>query len=627
MFNLPLITVLTAAILLLDVTTEAHSTETCTVTHQLNVEDSHNPATSRRALYQHTADTPLFSFTALNESHIFRTDGTALSEMLRFHPSMVSFPFTLSGSLNRALPYGNVIDLNTTSGLSLTPGQFSGSDYTFSTQMDAITIGPGPKLSATHFPKQLTTPEVVAFWENGVFDENILTFRFARPLSRNLMFNFFSNYRHFEGKRFSHERNNVIDFYENFTDSSLLMNRGYNPLTNEHITGAQIKYIDSADQYFYGSLSYGDLSNDFALDVPTQSPTALKWADLDRYIYRFEIGAKQNISEPLFYDFSAKLIDERYRFVFPADSQSTGKKRADIDEIEYSLNLGYALTPNDTAGLHYQGKRRKLELFNDEEQKTFENIPRVFYRRSLYENSTGSGFFKVSAGYSILNRELNTQFSPLFSTSLDLTFGDNHLNLFARRDAHTIYPGFDTLSFVPDADPYYHFGAELLLRHGDAGLLLGYQNIYGLSDLASRSVWPQNTPPYAQPAHVFLIAPGIRFNNGLTLTTRALISDTKPHLKASGIASLTLDPSGTSAVYEGKIAFDYWSERDPVLFAGHTSWNNPIYDLNLTLSAHISSFRLFYKVNNLLNRRHAWVPGYFSPGVTFRWGVNWYIQR
>ena len=39
------------------------------------------------------------------------------------------------------------------------------------------------------------------------------------------------------------------------------------------------------------------------------------------------------------------------------------------------------------------------------------------------------------------------------------------------------------------------------------------------------------------------------------------------------------------------------------------------------------SFRLFMRVDNVLNRKFAYVPGYFMPGLTFRWGFNWYFQR
>jgi hypothetical protein len=77
--------------------------------------------------------------------------------------------------------------------------------------------------------------------------------------------------------------------------------------------------------------------------------------------------------------------------------------------------------------------------------------------------------------------------------------------------------------------------------------------------------------------------------------------------------------------FETEIGFDYWSERDPVHFAGHYGWDYPIYDLNVKVTAHIKTFRLFYKIDNLMNMRQAYIPGYFSPGVTFRWGINWFI--
>jgi hypothetical protein len=72
--------------------------------------------------------------------------------------------------------------------------------------------------------------------------------------------------------------------------------------------------------------------------------------------------------------------------------------------------------------------------------------------------------------------------------------------------------------------------------------------------------------------------------------------------------------------------FDYWSVRDPISYGGIDTWNRELFNLSLKTSVHIQAFNLFYKLDNILNRKYAYVPGYFMPGLTFRWGFGWLIQ-
>ena len=153
----------------------------------------------------------------------------------------------------------------------------------------------------------------------------------------------------------------------------------------------------------------------------------------------------------------------------------------------------------------------------------------------------------------------------------------------------------------------------------------GYQFVYGISDLTVNGAWLNGVAP-----HAASFSSGHRTGAGewkvLTVTS-AMISDKKPYVKARGSVSYTTHPLNTKEHIDATLSFDYWSERDPVMFAGHSDWNVPIYNLNLEISTNIRSFRLFYKVDNLLNQRFAYVPGYYSTGITFRWGINWFIQR
>ncbi|KMQ52888.1 peptidyl-prolyl cis-trans isomerase [Chitinispirillum alkaliphilum] len=565
----------------------------------------------------------------LDAGEIFRSDAPSISEIPLLHPSAVSVPFTLSSTLNRTLLYGNsapIDKIRTRSGFLSRTEEFNIPTHISNTRTVEIYPGPGSALTTTNHPSGLQKPEMVAFWENGVFDENILNLRFSRPLSHNLMFSMFSDYRSFKGKRFNHEYNNIIDFYRNFTrDTSTLMNRGYNPETNEHILGTHLHYSDSPDRVFSASILYGDLTNEIALNKTALSSDRLHWGTLNRYIYDIESGFSMKNAGPFTLDLGVRTDRTSARFLVPHDTIGTRLEIAKTHNSEGLLQLGLPISESSSAGLHYAIHRKNDEFSERKDNLSLKNRPELHYKHSLSAWDL-RGDLKASAGYTFLHTREDLLYTPVLGVSLDIEFWEQSLHIYANRDAIPVYPGLSGLEIDnPYIDNFGQFGGELFLSKDNMGITLGYQHVRGIEDFTVRNSWLQNTPPYAQSANVILIAPKLKSNN-FSLSTRALISDTKPHVKASGTASFIFNPEQTSAFFESKLSFDYWSKQESVTFAGLDVWSSPIYNLNLSLSAHIQTFRLFYKVDNLLNRKHAWVPGYFSPGVTFRWGINWYLQ-
>jgi len=106
-----------------------------------------------------------------------------------------------------------------------------------------------------------------------------------------------------------------------------------------------------------------------------------------------------------------------------------------------------------------------------------------------------------------------------------------------------------------------------------------------------------------------------------------MLSDRKPVVKNATSISFITHPADTREYIESRVSLDYWSPRDTITYAGINTWNREIYDLNLEIATHVRTFRFFAKIDNLLNRRFAYVPGYYSPGLTFRWGIDWYLQK
>jgi hypothetical protein len=170
-------------------------------------------------------------------------------------------------------------------------------------------------------------------------------------------------------------------------------------------------------------------------------------------------------------------------------------------------------------------------------------------------------------------------------------------------------------------------GVDITLAGPHAGCTAGFQSIEGVSDDAIRLAWPEGVPPYAQPHLVFLAAPYFGPWHGLTLTSRGLFADRKPFVKAQASASYTANPRNTGEYIDLRLCFDYWSGRDALLFANSGDWSREIYDLNLEIAVQVKTFRFFSKIDNILNRRIAYMPGYALPGLMFRWGITWFLQR
>ena len=93
------------------------------------------------------------------------------------------------------------------------------------------------------------------------------------------------------------------------------------------------------------------------------------------------------------------------------------------------------------------------------------------------------------------------------------------------------------------------------------------------------------------------------------------------------MASYAAHPAGTREYIDVRLGVDYWSLRDALFFADRNDWNREIVNVTCEVTVHVSTFRFFAKIDNLLDRKYAYVPGYYSAGVTFRWGISWYLQK
>jgi hypothetical protein len=620
----------------------------------------------RRGFYS-VGQTAPFDPSKHTPTGIFRSDGASLSDVLRYRAlTAMPIPFSLSSGMNRLLPYGNpapvgypATDFEPAAHILPYSARFFGNDMLPVSNVADITVGADPSSyiapPASQIPCPMASPELSVFWENGVFSENILNLRLSRPLGQKLMFGAFANYRYLEGQRFSHNGNGVMDFYRSlYADTSEIMNSGYNPHTDERAMGVSLTQTGADSSKLYASFSYLNMQNEYALNNATQALDRLEWAALDRRVYRVNAAMAGKPIGPLRADVKAALISERVKSSYLPDSAAANGKggaASFIVDADFTLPIGL--------GLSVESAVKNTDFFDGDEGAFSEHHAEIFYRYSIALEPITANLYAHGGIAAYLGADtLYTQnfwndysdaaktdtlvgaihAAPKGGASVELlSSGDNmRLNVFADLKPYAVYPDYAPPRYtipgynVSDRGVLRNsnllLGAEGQLRAQSCGALLGYQYTAKEDLYLLRSLWPEGFPPYKQPRHTTIIAPWIDNIRGLSLMSRAIITDTRPFVKATASASYLIKPAGMEHTFEPTLSFDYWSEGELFFFGGFYGWNEPIYDLNLKITAHIKTFRMFFKMDNVLNRKLAYVPGYFSPGVTFRWGIEWFLQ-
>jgi hypothetical protein len=626
-----------------------------------------------RAAAYGNAPTP-FDPASHSRSDLFRGDGASAPEILRYRAlTSTAIPFSLSNSLNRLLHYGNPAwpqRSHPASPLTAQPPflpyspRFYGGGLLSGAQTESFSTDPESGLSYTPYPAAMAFPELSIFWETGVFDQNILNLRLSRPLGSRLMLSAYSHYRFLNGQRFNHERNDIVNIYKTLysNDTSNILNAGYNPHVDESSMGAALLRTNADSSKLYFAFSYADMQNEYALNLPAAALDRLKWAGLYRTAYRFDASVTDKELRPLSVNAKAALINEELRSSYRADSSianGSGGALSFIVDADASLQNG--------AGLAVKSMVKRMELFNDSEYTFSEHRAEALYKRE-FKHSRATSAISVSAGAALF-LGFDTLCTPNYKdgrlASTDTAATAYHaaptgrisasispdwaspirnvrLSLFAELSPYAVYPDYEPPRYeiprfdIPEngvwAKSSAAFGAEAQAQTRLIGILLGYRNQTDDDLYLLRSLWPAGYPPYRQPRNTFIIAPWTERVGGFALLSRAIITDTKPFVKASANLSHITHPAGMEHTFETEIGFDYWSEKEPFTLGSYEEangyyygWNDPIFDLNVKITAHIKSFRLFYKIDNLLNRKLSYVPGYFSPGLTFRWGLNWFL--
>ena len=563
----------------------------------------------------------------LSSYEIYKSDNIDLSGIIRMWPTIIGIDYAQSFANNRFLPYGFIA--GSSGGTSISPTTTGGTDNLFSTEI-ATCSRPTPfDVSVTAQPQSVVTPHTDVFWENGVFNENILGIRFVRPLARTVTFALFSNYRYFEGRDFDHGNGDVYSFYEQtFGDSTRIMNNWRTCQINEQMTGIRLEYRPSPKTKLGITYRYTDMHDQLVLEKALESGLhTLIWKPHTQYGNFAQATVSQSFGQ---FGLNAQLT-------YNADLirlQRTGT----MDSVSYAgvnTTASVDLRPHysfgdDTIELHTVIQTHDKSIFSGEIFSTKTGRLSAVYSRSFFPvpqcQLSGTvefgGEFIIDSGYPASTTWLSTaQLNASFSNNVDV-------RVYVSRNNVPYDPMWnDSIGQVGDklSSAYYRSGAEASWQMSHVGLFAGYAGTYYLDSSRVAQNWPLGIAPYQMPWNVYVLGAHLGPFAGLTLSPKIHFSDTKPFVKSECRLSFQKMVASGNELLSADLIATYWSPRDRIEFGGIDDWGNETIDLSLNMGVQIKSFRLFYKMNNLLNRKISYVPGYFLPGLTFRWGFHWII--
>jgi hypothetical protein len=548
----------------------------------------------------------------------------------------------LSSNLNKFLFYGYPV-----SPLPFRPdrGMF---DYfssqvvginTFSiTEIENLELQLPLEISFSIQPFKLAKPETNIFIELGPFKQNFAGIRFSRPIGNKLHLGIFSNYKYLNRQDYNHKRGGIYSSYKALyknlgLDTSLILNNGTNPLTKEHITSARmiLKTKNSSEatiSYRYSDL-HNDISSEYTGDT-IQDSIHLIWEECSQYKHTLQYRLFSFPVNKNFHIHSETILERNIHRMSPISEiiKNNSRKRGESLLSGGAIQSDYSINGNNKISFQFSVDRNKIQRYNSSNWVIHKTKSLLKYTNSFLINSLSSSL-DGSAGSVFI--KLNGKLEHLFTGSLFLSnsIADQKFSIYFKHDIMNPVIPFDTSSMIVPGhfvDDFQLFGTEVYLNFKKAGLLLGLSFVNDIRNSTIQNNWPKGILPYKQPHWVFNITPMFGKWYGLSFLSQWLFSDKEPYIKSKNEISYHFNRPGKTLHLFLDAGMTYWSKRDEFVYAGIENWNKAIFDFSFKTSVQIKTFRLFYKIDNIFNRKISYIPGYFMSGLVFRYGFNWIIQ-
>jgi hypothetical protein len=583
----------------------------------------------------------VFPVIAIPSSSVYTSDASGLAEILKTHPFYVYLPLTLSSSQNR-LSYMGLAPSRTTIASALhndtyTPSQALAADIISASEISRISMVPGGTLEYSTFADSLVSPHTIMRWESGVFNENALTVRFVRPLAKTADIAIFSNFRNFDRGTFNHRNGGMRSFYNGIytslnIDTALVSNTGKTPLTHEQSTGLSTSFKLPHNASIGFLYHYMDLHNDEpfeAIDSSTQTQS-LHWQEQAQYIHRAGLLFK-NVQVGTYGRIGASAnIRSMVNRIFPLtlSDANLGNRRGSSIHTVLSIDPSLCFT-NDTFSVTIEGSSENTTHYNEYESDITRFSAVAHWQKNIFLANAKLAVLG-SMGYATAWNTDTTRFGLVGNASVVFNYNKQIARLYIKRDLPTDPTPFDSTDATHSSllFPNYfslQYGLETGLYWKQLGILLGVVSLTE-NNATSGNGWPRTTlPAYQEPTTAFAVAPVFGRWHGLALQSSFIFADKTPYMRIRPQISYAPVFNESKQKLNLELTADYWTKREIPAFGGDSTWGRPLLDVSFKMAIQIQSFRIFYRIDNLINREYAYIPGYYLPGLTFRWGFNWLL--
>jgi len=587
----------------------------------------------RKGIFQPYSDS--FTTTSVTSRTIFTSDATSWYDLRELRRNYSTARTGIAHSFNRLQFMGNTAPLRTFfAGMSLipsTPKSPYSAEFAQAPQIySSASFATNGMLSFEANSDLVVSPETFIFWENGVFDENTLSFRSTRLVGRSLQMSIFSHNQYFKNMKFSHDGNDIYTLFSTISsDTSLLSDRGYNPLVKEFTSGMDITWQGN-DATLFSRITYRDCSDEIPLNRPFTDghPVHQK---LTQYPLMLQTRYSYTPSPSSYINAETRIVSNRQIInrTTTGTNQLSLPQRIKLQTTDFtgSFRAGIALHHGDSTDITGTINRYTTGVPDSVSLTTYNFHPELRYAHSL-STMLPNGAATLKLGTDLFTNKHDTAIGLTWSASTTARLFANQCALYVEQNIDHYYPHFDSLDAgILLHDSYLRAGLSIERTMKFAVAQIGYQYYLDPDIAGIARTWINGTPPYEQPQSVLLLAATVGRLRGIGIDSRILLSDTKPYVKLQYALSYLVFPQLNKESVELSLGVDYWSSRNMVTFAGDSLWHREILDVNFKTTVHIKSFRMFYKIDNLLNRKFSYLPGYFAPGITFRWGFSWFIPR
>lgn len=574
----------------------------------------------------------MFSPNKIKRQHSFGNDLFNWTDVLQQNPNFVSVYYSPDFPMNRALFRGYLIP---------TESHFLDRLYSPALpqynrdllEVKEIEILPDGTIHSELFNQKTITPDVFFAWQGGLFDGNMLKFRMLRNLSKTLSMNAFVSYSDLKRNIFHHGGGMApmyVDFYNG--DSTKTSVFGYNPLSHYNKSGMELKYQDKISANL--RYSYSDIRQDLAYhtDSALQNDTlklSIAYNEHNAFLHQLDGGFEIPVGEKFLWKNLGKL-ESVFQREHPISITKNGNPATESSEQNNTIQSAgsqffFAPVPSDSISIQVSANRHIYDIIND--TVTVWHNTKVIVENKFIPQNFDNFSAKINGGYQFI-RSNGSKITgkPVYSGEFDLKIENFTTQLWGKYDEILFYR-------------YFGFGANLHYQFPVLSIHGGYSNVFQDPDDNFTYIF-SNYQPYAyNPQNVWSAGLSLGQIGPFSMFSNWFISDELPFLKSYSGIRFHFNKDNKVRHFYTDITYNYWSERgyktgyiektqdgESLYLGNYLYWNRAIHDISLKFAAEIETFRLFWKIDNILNRTNSYVPGYIMPGLIFRWGFSWNIM-